>query len=669
MGAALESIVRTPDVSLQRSLETVFLTSIEVDYDWFLPNLDWTYDYRQEGNTESCFLNRGRVTRSNSSLALRYSHGTLEIKLFEYQVITDQELSNESYHGFFELTKLAAVADQMDLCKVQMVEEKATGPNKKFIYTITDIPSQEVLNVFIEACQEYMAVRSSSIGAEVSSSSLVRRLRNCGVYVPSPVDIRLVDAAEQGLPLGERFCEPAFEEVGLGFHHIKFSDQFPNSYDYGIRIGVCYDPITFGQAIHVLVTLMKNVIPDKKRRLNYGNLLLDILEDHGFSGEEINRYRSEAEWLVHDFPEDLIEMNIPITSQRDVDHLLKALQMFYHKVEHAHSHSFLDELLHQNIAEQDACALVAAIDDDIAAAHEADEQSVKNRVYHVTDRDGHKKIVKIVGNEDEATIENLILTEFGKHSVLAKYVPQVYTSRPLEIETAFGRRYVIVEEDISSNEQALFQCLFTNGNKRQVQAYLNYWIKALAEIHYYGTEIMNKCHDLIAHRTALPLMKDKDRERILRSGIVYDHSLQHDLVSTSVEECSTFIHQDCRLENRLGSQLVDFGHSGGGNPMLDLVRLFVDPRLEWLQFGEQEYKKFIREYLSQRKKMSTGTENVSVAAQEVNALYDDFCTLRVLYSQSQAAYLITKEARPERISFTARFLEYKLPEFEQVFKR
>ncbi len=281
-----------------------------------------------------------------------------------------------------------------------------------------------------------------------------------------------------------------------------------------------------------------------------------------------------------------------------------------------------EKLLNHGVPELYAEIIIQQFE-NIEQLHPA--QPSKNVVYHIVDERGNKKVLKFVPAERraEADIEALVLHEFKKHPVLYHYVPTSFVSEPITISVGNYSFALLVEEDVTG---------------KSPQQPVEYWLKALAHIHHFGTEVMDQIGN---YKPALRLAKDKDEARIEQSGVTIDRVLRADLVQENTEDGNTFIHQDIRRQNRVGRYAIDWGHAGRGNPYLDVARVLLDSQLQQGRvYGSEDYKRSLALYTRERKQLSGIT--TPITAHEVEAAYLEFTKIGLLYAQSQLAYLREK---------------------------
>jgi len=591
---------------------------------------------------------------------------------------------------FFQLTRLFNINDLMDICNVSMeVVENDVGGTSKVNYKINNIPSQQLLSVFVEYIHSLLFSKDKNVDG---SFNLFKNLRKYGIFLPSAINIDMKAAIDDCFPaakfyseIDHRWLSAYFGKKGHPYDPVKSYHAI--GVDILSNLGIPTHPdLKELESVHVTVSFQEDLLPNVQQRYAYGLFLVQELRKRGFESDDFAEYETFAFWDGNHLGREIdLEFNLPATSQRQLEDLFSAFERFYHKVEHTDSDTLLERLLAQNITEQDAYAMIEAIHDDFKAVDIVDHQSDKNKVYYLQDRSGNKKVIKVMADQNAAKIETLVLTAFAKHPVLSKYVPRCYTAEPIAIAIEQNLKYITIQEDIRRNEEQLFESMLFSGNRKQVVHYLASWVKTLANIHHYGTQIVNDINCVVSQKNISRFASERHEERIISSHLVYDSGLRNAIFSASIEQGSDFIHGDLRFENRLGTYAIDWDHAARGNPLMDLVQLFVDPRLNWMRFSEQEQKQFISLYLSERKKIEsedTGIERKRVSAQEIEHAYFEFAALRVLYTQSQAAYLLTlsdlqqnnQNAYPNSLSLqnareTAAFLRYKLPAFEEAVRR
>lgn len=331
--------------------------------------------------------------------------------------------------------------------------------------------------------------------------------------------------------------------------------------------------------------------------------------------------------------------------------------------EYFNKNTIIEKLIEQGINEQDALLITSQFD-DLQGAAPADIKS-KNIVYHLTDNQGNKKVVKFVTDKKEAEVEALANYHFSKHPVLKNHVASSNMETPLEVIINGNTKYMIVKEDITDKANKNLDKILEQGNKEQHNQYLTYWMKTLAKIHVYGTQIMD---NLDCQEKALSLTKEKDEDRISLSGISIDKGLRKELVDKEIENGYEFIHQDIRKENRVGQYAIDWGHAGRGNGFLDIARVLSDYDVQkQTPLTETDYKHFIKQYL-QEKKSILGKE--PVRKEEIDKAFNEFDAVRLLYYQAQTAYLTSKadDCSPTEAK-TGEFMKSQIPEIEKSARK
>ncbi|MBI5393467.1 phosphotransferase [Candidatus Woesearchaeota archaeon] len=588
---------------------------------------------------------------------------------------------------FFQLTKLSNIdelVNAMNSCKFSMEITEEDQKTKNVSYKIGNIQSQELLSVFVEYIHSLLFYKNGSF-------DLIKNLRRHGVFLPAVMDIDMKKAIDDCFPAARFYSEMDHRWLSINFGKKSHPDDPQKSCSaIGVEItsnlGIPTHPhLKDLENAHIYVTFQSSLLPNAHQRYEYGQFLLQELRRKGFENERFAEYETFAFWEnIHPGGEIDLEFNLPATSQRQLEDLFSAFARMYHRIEHVDSNSLLRKLLEQNIAKQDAYAIIETIHDDFKVISIVDHQSDKNRVYYLQDKSGNKKVIKVMADQKAAEIETIVLAAFAKHPVLSQYVPRCYTAEPIAVEIGKNQRYIIIQEDVRKNEEQLFERMLLAGNKKQAQFYLESWVRTLARIHYYGTQLFNDIGCSLLQKTASRFASEKHEERIISSAIVYDSGLRNAILSASVKQGSSFIHGDLRFENRLGSYAIDWDHAARGNPLMDLAQLFVDPRLGWMRFGEEQQKQFLALYLSETRRIEAEDKKMKserVSQQEIEKAYFEFAALRVLYTQSQTAYLLAlsdqqQNRHPNGSSLslqnareTAAFLQYKLPAFEAVVRR
>jgi hypothetical protein len=333
--------------------------------------------------------------------------------------------------------------------------------------------------------------------------------------------------------------------------------------------------------------------------------------------------------------------------------------------QHNYKQSIIETLINQGFYEENAHTVADLFQENIENGNPA-EVSSKNQVYHITDRQGNKKVVKFVASEKEARIEALVNYHFSRDPILKHFIPRGDLKEPIEVMVNNAPMYITIQEDVRDKADKRFDYVLQHGTRQQVHEYLRYWMAVLARVHVIGTKIMNQIGN---DDRALSLTKDKDKERIkgLYSilGRAFPKGLWRDLAQSDIERRNEFIHQDTRLENRLCQYIIDWGHAGRGNGLLDVARVLSDGIVQ-LKAGlsEEDYKGLISMYLTEKRSLlGIGNE---LTNGEVNAAYEEFKGMQWLYENAQSAYL---ESRGGIISpseeQTKKIMIVDLPELEK----
>ena len=331
---------------------------------------------------------------------------------------------------------------------------------------------------------------------------------------------------------------------------------------------------------------------------------------------------------------------------------------FYTSSGHKRKTNLEDTLIEQGINPQDAELVSKKVDAVVEC--KPTEVISKNVVYYVTDKLGNKKIVKIVRDKEEAEIEALVNYNFSKHPVLKLYLPQGLIEKPLETKVGEETRYVLLQEDVSQLASKKLDSLLKQG-RQGIQTYLGYWMKNLAALHVYGTEVMDYLGNT---KKAQSITKERDQERILTSHLKIDKSLRDELIAEGFLEGNVFIHQDLRLDNRLGEYALDWGHSGRGNQYLDIARVLIDPSINHKgQLSGEDTKRVIGIYLREVNKLK-GEEKL-VTREDLNLAYKNFKKIVLLYSQSQIGYLTTKEYSSPKDKSVALYMTNEITRLER----
>lgn len=283
---------------------------------------------------------------------------------------------------------------------------------------------------------------------------------------------------------------------------------------------------------------------------------------------------------------------------------------------HANPDKLLEQLIQHGVAEVDAQIILKEFE-DLADASPT-KLKTKNVVYHINDRNGKRKILKFVTQKEEAEIEAKVNYYFSRHPMLAQYIPRSDLEQPIAVLVGDSVKYLTVQEEVIENAPRS----------------LGYWIKALARMHVYGSQIMNA---LGVTKQALGLAREKDDERLEEGSIVYEASVREDTIGAYLGKNQTFIHRDFRRVNRRSGFALDWGHAGWGEALIDLSALLLDYELQaGNPFTESDYKNCINAYLNERN-ASLGVKNPTV--KEVEVAYHEFTALGMVYAQAEAGYV------------------------------
>ncbi|MFA6888771.1 MAG: hypothetical protein WC254_04720 [Candidatus Woesearchaeota archaeon] len=287
----------------------------------------------------------------------------------------------------------------------------------------------------------------------------------------------------------------------------------------------------------------------------------------------------------------------------------------------------------------------------------------KNLVYIIQEPNGKRQVVKFVEKKEEADIEALALYHFSRDSRLGLYVPRSELEVPSLVQIGDEPRYVTVQSFVSdAKADRLLQ-----GTKKEAMQYLNNWMRILARLHVYGTEIMD---ELGNEKPALRLCKEKDLDRIAVASriipLVYDLGLQRTLVGSQIEQGHEFIHQDTRKENRIGYYLIDFGHAGRGNGLLDIARVVSDYSVQKHYLTNDDERRLLKTYISEKNRIQ-GKNTPSI--QDLEQTCNGFTAIRLLYFQAQSAYQITRrELLTPHEEATLQFQTQRIPFLERQIK-
>jgi hypothetical protein len=326
-----------------------------------------------------------------------------------------------------------------------------------------------------------------------------------------------------------------------------------------------------------------------------------------------------------------------------------------------------ETLLEQGVKEQDAHVIVQEFQGVLKA--KPVEIASKNQVYFLSDKQGRKKVLKFVNNKEEADIECLVNYHFSTHRILKTNIARGYNEIPIEVQVGDTKKHLVVQEDRRDKANYALQQMLDKGNKEQLFSYLNYWMRKLAEFHFYGTLIMNKLGNYAKARS---IIKDADDERIKVGKYKHDPVLRSECAARDIEGGNIFIHQDLRYENRLCQTALDWGHAGRGNYLLDPVKLLSDSAVQKRindrsELTEEQYKRLLQTYLNTMRMLKKLPE---VELKDLNQVYYEFNAMRKVYFESQAAYYDFKGGECTlNEQATNEFMQAKQSEVEQLVRK
>jgi hypothetical protein len=184
-------------------------------------------------------------------------------------------------------------------------------------------------------------------------------------------------------------------------------------------------------------------------------------------------------------------------------------------------------------------------------------------------------------------------------------------------------------ENVNSIETEL-----DKGTKKGINNYLDYWLTTLAELHSYGSQIMNrtvlfdlKAAYLLTDKRAKEIQKiqkvrnncvdenaNKKLDNILsQKNRMYElENIIHD------DENKEWIHGDIKSSNIVDNFLIDWENSGHGNGLYDFVRLFKSTKLCQYEFSEEEERDYLRKYLNMKERFK------KYCGQEYSVVDDSF---------------------------------------------
>jgi hypothetical protein len=271
---------------------------------------------------------------------------------------------------------------------------------------------------------------------------------------------------------------------------------------------------------------------------------------------------------------------------RELEKMKIKIELHTPKIQYAEETkpSLLDTLSSQGICDEDAESIAENFEDLV----QCDPVGLKSKniVYSMLLRKEGRRIVKFVTDKEEAETECLVNYWFSRHPVLRRYSVSCDHAKPIKAKVGTVEKYLVIQKQIPIPRMAIDW-----HDHDSLFSYLGYWMQALADVHNHGTALMDKLGNF-RKAQSLNRTKDKNRRTLNRS---YDESRISDIMLSGIESGRTFIHSDCRFENRIGHKFIDWGNAGRGNPYLDVARVLVDGRFHLDYEGKAQ---LIKRYLS-----------------------------------------------------------------------
>lgn len=266
-------------------------------------------------------------------------------------------------------------------------------------------------------------------------------------------------------------------------------------------------------------------------------------------------------------------------------------------------------------------------------------ENTKNQVYFLKDIYGNKKVIKFVESKKEAEIEVAVNKRFAEHPILKQYVPGTDQDTPIAIEINGETKYAVIQNDITNKsfpelEKAMF------SNKNNAYKYTEYWMRALANIHHYGSEVMSELGLMTPAETLSAMPKrEKDLMRLEDCKYTKNNMSQiKDLVEEVTTYQKSFIHFDAKPENRIGLKFIDWGNAGWGSQYLDISTILNDTRIH-LTRDEKMY--FVSLYVQQLNELIIREKSNAPLLNEESAI-KEYEKIEYLINSTFTAYYDSK---------------------------
>jgi hypothetical protein len=324
-----------------------------------------------------------------------------------------------------------------------------------------------------------------------------------------------------------------------------------------------------------------------------------------------------------------------------VVHIPQSMPEFEKK--HNYKASLMTRLFDEGFDEEHAEVLLDTLEGIVGG--KTNGQS-KNKVYTVNRAKQKKVVAKFIEDEDEAKKEALVNHAFSQHKVLKHFVAENLTEdpeKPIEIKINEKKKiYLLLQEDVRDKADKWFEYVLNNGTAQELRDYLNHWMMVLANVHVYGTYIMNKLGN---HDKSQSLTREKDEERVKTLYDILDKpfptGLWKDMTQYDIENGNEFIHKDLKFLNRIGQYIIDWGNSGRGNGLQDVAAVLSDGKIQKrARLKEDDCKGLLHTYLTEKRRL-VGIKN-KLTPEEINSAYGEFRSNQWLYSNGMAGYYVSK---------------------------
>ena len=342
-----------------------------------------------------------------------------------------------------------------------------------------------------------------------------------------------------------------------------------------------------------LSTLIFDKENDSLYNLN-GDQLLEVRNDNG-TYKIINRakgYISETDELALD------KENKVFIDAKTKTPLIEFTNYNDLKANLMKSESLVDKLLKTGFHEAHAEFIAENL--EVESGKTIDLET-KNQVYFLKDIYGNKKVIKFVDSKKEAELEVAVNKKFGEHHVLKQYVAGTDQDTPIEFEINGETKYAVIQNDITHKAFPEIEKAMLKNEKSRHQ-YVEHWMRTLARIHHYGSEIMSEL-GMTTPAETISCMPGREKD-LMRLEDCAETRNNLDKIKDLVEEATTyqtsFIHFDAKPENRMGTRLIDWGNAGWGSHYLDVSMILNDTRIP---LSNEEKEHFVKQYIQQRNEL------------------------------------------------------------------